>query len=68
MQGVKAPLADKGVLFEFTVSTNYLTSVQFEIGYGSALHPAIDNYRFALQTFVPATGIGFSPGIKEKKP
>jgi hypothetical protein len=65
---VKAPLADKGVLFEFTVSTNYLASVQFEIGYGSSLHPAIDNYRFALQTFVPTTGIEPLPGIKDKKP
>jgi hypothetical protein len=51
MQGVKEPLADKGVLYEFTVSTNYLPSVEFEIGYVSALHPAIDNYRFALQKF-----------------
>ena len=66
MDGVKAPLADKGVLFEFTVATNHLASVQFEIGYVSALHPAIDNYRFALPTFVPAPDIGFSPGTKKQ--
>lgn len=63
MRDVKPPLADKGVLFEFTVGTNYLRSVEFEIGYGSTLHPAIDNYRFALQTFVPAADTGLSFGI-----
>lgn len=66
MDDVKAPLADKGVLFEFAVDTNHLASVRFEIGYVSALHPAIDNYRFALPTFVPATGIGFSPATKKQ--
>jgi hypothetical protein len=68
MRDVKPPLADKGVLFEFAVGTNYLHSVEFEIGYGSALHPAIDNYRFALQTFVPSSDSGFFPGVKDKKP
>jgi hypothetical protein len=68
MRDMKPPLADKGVLFEFTVGTNYLRSVEFEIGYGSALHPTIDNYRFALQTFAPAADTGHSPGVKDKKP
>ena len=67
MQDVKPPLAAKGVLFEFKVGTNHLDSVEFEIGYGSTVHPAVDQYRFALQTFVPPMDAGFSLGLKDNR-
>jgi PDZ domain len=65
MRDVNVPLPRNAALFEFTVGTNYVNSAVFKIGYGSALHPAIDQYRFALPTFVPATDVGLSLSAKD---
>ena len=54
MQRVTASLAESGILFEFAVSTNYLTSSRFEVAYVSGRHPAIADYRFMLKSFVDA--------------
>jgi len=67
MRDVKIPFAKKGVFFSFQVGTNHLDSADFEIGYGSDLHPAIDSYRFALRTFVPESSLGLLLGIKDDK-
>lgn len=67
MQDVKSPLAKKGVFYSFEASTNHLASADFEICYGSHLHPAVNCYRFALQPFVPETSIGLLLGLKNGK-
>ena len=54
MPHVTASLAERGILFEFTVSTNYLTSSRFEVAYVSGRHPAIMDYTFMLKSFVHA--------------
>jgi hypothetical protein len=70
---LKVPLAEKGiafekgVLFEFTVSPNHLTSVTFEVGYASGLHPALKGYLFDLKTFAPEPDLGLVLGMKDNK-
>jgi hypothetical protein len=54
MQGVKAPLMERGVLFEFSVATNYLASSQFCVAYYVNGHPAVNFYTFNLKDFVDA--------------
>ena len=58
MQDVNAPFMTNGVFYSFEVGTNHLDSANFEICYGSGIHPAIDCYRFALRTFVPEASLG----------
>ena len=68
MQDVKESLVKNGVLYEFEVSTNNLTSADFEIGYVSDSMPAQMNYRFALQTFFHRKGdVGLLLGIRNFK-
>ena len=67
MQDVNAPFMTKGVFYSFEMGTNHLESANFEICYGSGIHPAIDCYRFALRTFVPETSIGLLLGEKGDK-
>lgn len=60
-------LLEKSVLFEFTVSRNQLTNADFQIGYYYEKHPAINSYRFALQTFVPEPSLGVEVGMKNRQ-
>ncbi len=52
MQRSGSVLAKSGIMFEFIVSTNCLTSSRFEIAYVSGRYPAIAAYRFRLETFI----------------
>ncbi len=54
MEHVTPSFLQSGVLFEFTVSRNYLTSSKFEVWYVSGRHPAINAYTFMLKSFVDA--------------
>jgi hypothetical protein len=56
-----------GVFYSFEVGTNHLDSAQFEICYGSEIHPAVDCYRFALRTFVPESSLGLLLGTRDGK-
>jgi hypothetical protein len=67
LKDLKGPLARKGIVYEFSVSTNQLANADFEISYYSGLHPAINSYRFALQSFEPETSIGLVLGIKDNQ-
>ena len=52
MQGVGSDLAKEGIMFEFVVSTNHLTSSILDVSYVSGRHPEIADYRFRLKTFI----------------
>lgn len=51
MRNIKAPLAERGVLFEFVIATNYLEHSQFNISYQLNDYPAFNGYLFKLKDF-----------------
>jgi hypothetical protein len=66
LKQIKAPLAEKGVVYEFTVGTNYLASAKFEVSYASGFMPAGNDYEFDLKTFIPVMNMGLTLGVKDK--
>ncbi len=54
MRHIKAPLRERGVLYEFVVSNNALDSSVFSITYNESALPAFTRYWFKLKDFTDA--------------